>query len=72
MLIADPIAPTAAQALEIPAVIAGSVNLLRFSAALAQAGLIGRHDASRAWPNGSTRSPRKTASIESSRAFASR
>ena len=37
MLIADPIAP-AAQALEIPAVIAGSVNLLGFSAALARAG----------------------------------
>jgi hypothetical protein len=32
---------------EVPAVIAGSVNLLRFSEALARAGLIGRHDADR-------------------------
>ena len=39
MLIADPTASAAAQAFEVPAVIAGSVNLLRFSAALAQAGL---------------------------------
>jgi hypothetical protein len=34
-------------ATEVPAVIAGSVNLLRFSAALASAGLVGRHDADR-------------------------
>ncbi len=32
---------------EVPAVIAGSVNLLRFSEAIARAGLIGRHDAAR-------------------------
>lgn len=32
---------------EVPAVIAGSVNLLRFSEALARAGLVGRHDADR-------------------------
>ena len=36
MLIADPTASAAAQAFEVPAVIAGSVNLLRFSAALAK------------------------------------
>lgn len=33
--------------LEVPAVIAGSVNLLKFSEALARAGLVGRHDAAR-------------------------
>ncbi len=32
---------------EVRAVIAGNVNLLKLSAALAQAGLIGRHDADR-------------------------
>lgn len=32
---------------EVPAVIAGSVNLLAFSGALARVGLIGRHDADR-------------------------
>ena len=31
----------------VPALIAGSVNLLRFSEALARAGLVGRHDADR-------------------------
>lgn len=35
------------RASEVPAVIAGSVNLLRFSEALALAGLVGRHDADR-------------------------
>ncbi len=39
-------APTVAQS-EVPAVIAGNVNLLKFSEALALAGLIGRHDADR-------------------------
>jgi hypothetical protein len=39
-------APTEAHT-EVPAVIAGSVNLLKFSEALALAGLIGRHDADR-------------------------
>ena len=39
-------APTEAHT-EVPAVIAGSVNLLKFSEALARAGLIGRHDADR-------------------------
>ena len=32
---------------EVPAVIAGKVNLLHFSAALAQAGIVGRFDADR-------------------------
>lgn len=32
---------------EVPAMIAGNVNLLKFSEALALAGLIGRHDADR-------------------------
>jgi hypothetical protein len=32
---------------EVPAVIAGSVNLMRFAQALARAGLVGRHDATR-------------------------
>ena len=32
---------------EVPAVIAGNVNLLRFTEALARAGLAGRHDAER-------------------------
>jgi hypothetical protein len=32
---------------EVPAVIAGSVNLLRFSEALARAGILGRYDADR-------------------------
>lgn len=32
---------------EIPAVIAGNVNLLRFSEAIARAGLVGRHDTTR-------------------------
>lgn len=32
---------------DVPAVIAGAVNLMRFSEALARAGLIGRHDAAR-------------------------
>lgn len=32
---------------EVPAIIAGSVNLMQFSEALARAGLIGRHDAQR-------------------------
>jgi hypothetical protein len=32
---------------DVPAVIAGSVNLLGFSAALAQAWLVGRHDSAR-------------------------
>jgi len=39
-------APAVAQS-EVPAVIAGSVNLLRFSEAIARAGLVGRHDADR-------------------------
>ncbi len=39
-------APAVVQS-EVPALIAGSVNLLRFSEALARAGLIGRHDADR-------------------------
>ena len=46
MAIRNPTAPTVAQS-EVPAVIAGSVNLLKFSEALALAGLIGRHDADR-------------------------
>jgi hypothetical protein len=33
--------------LEVPAVIAGNVNLLHFSEAIARAGLVGRHDADR-------------------------
>lgn len=33
--------------LEVPAVIAGNVNLLRFAEAIARAGLVGRHDADR-------------------------
>lgn len=36
-----------ATASEVPAVIAGSVNLMVFSAALAMAGIVGRHDADR-------------------------
>ena len=40
-------ATAAAQAHEIPAAIAGSVSLLKFSEALAQAGLVGRHDVKR-------------------------
>ena len=32
---------------EVPAVIAGSVNLIRFSEALARAGIVGRYDADR-------------------------
>ena len=36
-----------ARALEVPAVIAPSVNLMRFSEALAMAGLVGRHDSNR-------------------------
>lgn len=36
-----------ARALEVPAVIAPSVNLMRFSEALAIAGLVGRHDSNR-------------------------
>lgn len=35
------------EASEVPAVIAGSVNLLRFTEALARAGLVGRHDGPR-------------------------
>ncbi|MGC8520212.1 MAG: hypothetical protein ACP5P4_17105 [Steroidobacteraceae bacterium] len=35
------------QASEVPAVIAGRVSLMRFSEALARAGLTGRHDADR-------------------------
>lgn len=34
-------------AIEVPAAIAGNVNLLAFSGALAQAGIIGRYDADR-------------------------
>ncbi len=34
-------------ALEVPAVIAGEVNLLKFTEALARVGLVGRHDATR-------------------------
>ena len=34
-------------ALECPAVIAGSVNLLRFAGALARAGIVGRYDPQR-------------------------
>jgi hypothetical protein len=34
-------------ALEVPAAIAGSVNLMAFSGALAQAGIVGRYDADR-------------------------
>lgn len=34
-------------ALEVPAVIAGSVNLMRFTEALARAGVVGRYDADR-------------------------
>ena len=48
MLTANPTSPTDARALEIPAVIAGSVNLMRFSAALASAGIVGRFEP--AWP----------------------
>ena len=40
-------APRQARALEVPAVIAPSVNLMRFSEALAMAGLVGRHDSNR-------------------------
>lgn len=47
-------APTAAHArnpahpaLEVPAVIAGSVNLMQFSEALAIAGIVGRYDPKR-------------------------
>lgn len=55
MATVHPIAPALARsvtalrtrALEVPAVIAGSVNLLKFSEALARAGLIGRYDAGR-------------------------
>jgi hypothetical protein len=36
------------RALEVPAVIAGSVNLLKFSEALARAGIVGRYDSARA------------------------
>jgi len=39
--------PARRQALEVPAVIAGSVNLVAFSGALAQAGIVGRFDADR-------------------------
>jgi len=39
-------APAAAHS-EVPAVIAGSGNLMRFSEAIARAGLVGRHDAGR-------------------------
>lgn len=41
--------PVAPQSLVqgVPAVIAGSVNLMRFSEAIARAGLVGRHDAVR-------------------------
>jgi len=39
-------APPAAHS-EVPTVIAGSVNLLSFSEALARAGLVDRHDADR-------------------------
>ena len=34
-------------AVEVPAAIAGSVNLMAFSGALAQAGIVGRYDADR-------------------------
>lgn len=37
----------AARALEVPAVIAGRVNLMRFSRALALAGIVARFDAAR-------------------------
>ena len=39
-------APTEAQS-DVPAVIAGSVNLMAFAGALAQAGIVGRYDADR-------------------------
>jgi hypothetical protein len=39
--------PPRCKAQDVQAVIAGAVNLLRFSEALARAGLIGRHDAAR-------------------------
>ena len=39
--------PLRPRRLEVPAVIAGNVNLLRFSEAIARAGLVGRHDADR-------------------------
>ena len=45
---AEPIPGASSPALpELSAVIAGNVNLLRFSEALARAGLVGRHDADR-------------------------
>lgn len=49
MATANPTAPTVAhsRSLDLPAVIAGSVNLLKFTEALARAGLVGRHDAAR-------------------------
>ena len=40
-------APASAHALETRAVIAGNVNLIRFSEAPARADLVGRHDADR-------------------------
>jgi hypothetical protein len=40
-------APAVVRSLEVPALIAGSVNLMRFAEALARAGLIGRHDPQR-------------------------
>ncbi|MHB1871754.1 MAG: hypothetical protein ACYCT1_13015 [Steroidobacteraceae bacterium] len=39
--------PARARALEVPAVIAGSVDLVRFSGALARAGIAGRFDSAR-------------------------
>ena len=39
--------PVRRQPLEVPAAIAGSVNLMAFSGALAQAGIVGRYDADR-------------------------
>ena len=44
-----PLRPAAprSRALEVPAVIAPTVNLMRFSEALARGGLVGRHDAER-------------------------
>jgi len=39
--------PVRRKTLEVPAVIAGNVNLLCFSQAIARAGLVGRHDADR-------------------------
>lgn len=48
MATANPTAPTAhSRSLDLPAVIAGSANLLKLSEALARAGLVGRHDADR-------------------------